>query len=73
MRSHSYWLLDGKRKINFGANHNEIADSVFEFPDFKITSSEMIGNEYECVIENENIQGGKVVSQKALFSELKGK
>ena len=73
MRSHSYWLLDGKRKINFGANHYEIADNVFEFSDFKITSSEMIGNEYECVIENENIQGGKVVSQKALFSELKGK
>ena len=71
-RPHSYFLLDGKRSIDVGEKHGEIADNVFKFPDFRIPSFEMIGN-YECVIENENMQGGKVVSQKLLFSDLKSK
>ena len=66
-----HWLLDGKRKINVGSNHNKIADNVFEFPDLRIISFDMIGN-YKCVIENEDIEGEKVVSKKALFSNLKG-
>ena len=70
MHLHSYWLLDGKSKINV-SNYNKIEDNMFEFPDLRITSFDMIGN-YECVIENENIQGKKIVSKKALFSDLKG-
>ena len=72
MHPHSYFLLNEKRSIDAGEKHNKIEENVFEFPDFRITSFDMIGN-YECVIENENIQGEKVVSQKALSTDLKGK
>ena len=71
MHRYSYWLLDRKRKIRVESNHIKIENNVFQFPDLKITSFNMIGN-YECVIENENVRGQKIVSSKALFSDLKG-
>ena len=71
MYRYSYWLLNGKHKIQSKLSHNKILDNVFKFPDLKITSFNMIGN-YECVIESKNIQRLKIISSKALFSNLKG-
>ena len=72
MHRYSYWLFDGKRKIKVESNHIKIENNVFQFSDLKITSFDMIGN-YECVIESENVKRQKIVSSKALFSDLKGK
>ena len=67
----SYWLLDGKHKIAAMPNHHSFDGDLFQFKDLKIVSFNMTGN-YECVIENINIRGQKVFSQKALFPDRKG-
>ena len=71
MYNYSYWLLDGTRKFAIRSNHTNLVGGVFKFTDLKIASFNMTGD-YECVIERENSRGQKIVSQKALFSELKG-
>ena len=72
MYPYSYWLLEGKYKVAAIPNHDILDSGVqFQFKDLKMESFNMTGN-YECVIENVNIRGQKVVSQKALFPDHRG-
>ena len=70
MSPYSYWLRDGKHKIEQTTpkNHTYLGDSVYKFNDLKIKSFNMTGD-FECVIVN--IDGHNIVSPKALFSDLK--
>ena len=69
MKQQSYWLMDGKNKT--AVFPRSLFGNVFEFPDLIIKSFDMLGD-YECVIENEFIRGGRIVSKKILLLELQG-
>ena len=67
MNPYSYWLLDDEHKMKSESSRRTGVDS-YEFKDLPFSN---LNVSFQCVIENENIRGKKVISDKAVFLDLR--